>query len=244
MGWTFTHRDNGMTTREFFERELAGGCKILASGMAGSTFYAAVQNPEDATFEPGKVWALVILTQRARGYYNFGYKDMDETMGPNEAQCPQRVLDLLSPIPECHHEKTYCITCDAEISDDTGVWMRFAEPGQRDDVTSPRCAYYPASAKQVDGSAPFHTPGGHGFCGKEAARQFRAESAAYNARVRLAKTITRGAVVRMPRVFQFTSGIKGDTFTYVERNTFLLDGYRVNLGAAWRSYRFEIVEAA
>lgn len=97
MGWTFTNRPKGMTTRAFFEQEWSIGTdqatgEFLGTAIVGSTFYAAVR-----TIKTGEVWALVCSTQRARGYYNFGYKEMDEGMGPNEAQMPAKLLDLLTP---------------------------------------------------------------------------------------------------------------------------------------------------
>lgn len=98
MGWDFSRRDKGsMTDREFFEREygMVGPDPkhtMLAVATKGLTFYAAVQN-----HETGEVRALVILMQRhAADFHNFGYKGMDESMGP-EAQCPARILDLLTP---------------------------------------------------------------------------------------------------------------------------------------------------
>jgi hypothetical protein len=32
----------------------------------------------------------------AKGYYNFGYKAIDESMGPCEISCPERILKLLT----------------------------------------------------------------------------------------------------------------------------------------------------
>lgn len=246
MGSTSTHREPGMTTRYFFEHEvgLAKGSEILASAVIGGTFYAAVKNADDAIYEPGRVSALVIVTQWSSGYFNYTWKDMDEFSGPNEATCPDKILDLLSPIPECDHDKAYCKLCHAEISDDTGLWMRFAEPGQREDLTSPRCAYFLESERLADGSAPFHVPGGHGWCGNESARIWRAESRAYNARVRAARAVKAGTVIRTARSIEFRSGLAGDTFTYVGKNVFLLDGYRVSLGRGWQAMAFEIVQAA
>jgi hypothetical protein len=241
------HRDAGLTTRQVMEHELPETLtkrgRILASAMVGSTFYAAVQQ-QPGTPDAGKVWALVVLTWKSSGYFNFTYKEMDEDMGPTEATCPDKILDLLSPIGECSHDKTYCQTCDAEISDETGVWMRYAQPGQREDLTSPRCAYFLESKRLADGGAPFHTPGGHGYCSKQSARDWRAESRAYNARVRQARAVKPGTVIRTPKPVEFQSGLEGDTFTYLGKNIFLLNGYRVNLGRGWQATKFEIVAAA
>ena len=43
------------------------------------------------------VFALVcLLSYRPRDEFNFGFKDMDECMGPYDAECPSRILDLLT----------------------------------------------------------------------------------------------------------------------------------------------------
>lgn len=94
MGWTFAHREKGEATNaEWFAREFPSG-EFLATATVGGTFYAAARTKA----EPDKVFALVILTRWVpKDQYNFGYKDMDETMGPNEAKAPAKILDLLSP---------------------------------------------------------------------------------------------------------------------------------------------------
>lgn len=68
--------------------------KVLKSAMVGSTYYAAIEN---TTAKTKTVFAIVCLTStNNRNYYNFAYKDMDETMGPNEAKCPISILKLLT----------------------------------------------------------------------------------------------------------------------------------------------------
>lgn len=98
MGWTFTHRPKGLTTREWFERNLSSDQRFLATATKDGVFYAAVENLPTATYKPGAVWGLVTLTKWTSGHHNYGWKDMDETMGPYEANCPDRILDLLTPI--------------------------------------------------------------------------------------------------------------------------------------------------
>lgn len=69
--------------------------EVLKSSMVGSVYYAAVQK----TQKNGNsvVWAAVFPTQvNTREYFNFGYKAMDETCGPNECQCPKGILALLT----------------------------------------------------------------------------------------------------------------------------------------------------
>lgn len=56
--------------------------------------YAAVENPV-----LDQVFGLVVLMHRNPSpnvYFNFTYKYVDETMGPNESNCPAAILDLLT----------------------------------------------------------------------------------------------------------------------------------------------------
>lgn len=95
MGWLYYHREPGETDRDHFAGKFGEGYEILDCATKRNVFYAALKTPED------KVIAFVALIQRVRGdYYNFGYKDMDESMGPSEAECPARILDLLTPVED------------------------------------------------------------------------------------------------------------------------------------------------
>lgn len=70
--------------------------EVLKSSMRGSTYYAAVKmtDKETGKFE---IFAAVFLTSiNNRDYFNFNYKDMDETCGPYECDCPKGILDLLT----------------------------------------------------------------------------------------------------------------------------------------------------
>lgn len=121
MGWTSyraTNYKNGKIDRKaecdayFLEGLNRGHFDVLKSSMVGSTYYAAVKPlkksngkdengnyiyvdmPENEQF----VFAVVFLTStNQKDYYNFSYKDMCESMGPYECDCPKSILDLLSP---------------------------------------------------------------------------------------------------------------------------------------------------
>lgn len=81
--------------------EVIGKYELLMSAMVGGTHYAAVRKTIFATEtepESVKVFAAITLTRVDNNdYYNFAYKDMDESMGPCEDKCPKAILDLLSP---------------------------------------------------------------------------------------------------------------------------------------------------
>jgi hypothetical protein len=61
-------------------------------------YYAAVESviKETGAREVFAVVCLVYYNRRDREGYIFGYKDMTESMGPCEAECPTPILDLLS----------------------------------------------------------------------------------------------------------------------------------------------------
>lgn len=95
MGWLFTSKagPRGQAeTLEFFKREFApreGSGGVVDCAIAANTAYLVYQHSD------GERYAVVCLLSRRDG--SFGYKDMDEGMGPFEANCPARILNQLSP---------------------------------------------------------------------------------------------------------------------------------------------------
>lgn len=109
MGWTSqraTFYKNGTVDRKaemdnYYKEEDSVNKKYhyrtLKSAMVGSTYYAAIERTNNETQEK-EVFAIICLTSvNMDDYYNFSYKDMDETMGPNERKCPIGILNLLTP---------------------------------------------------------------------------------------------------------------------------------------------------
>ena len=106
MGWLeyqATHYKNGKVDRKAemdaiynWEDEVRGA-EVVKSAMVGSTYYAAIRSFNKTNgFEC--ITAVVCLTStNNKSYYNFAYKDMDETMGPYKFDCPKTILDLLPP---------------------------------------------------------------------------------------------------------------------------------------------------
>lgn len=105
MGWLFMqslggfagprqHLDDQFT----YARETVRSTVLRSALVRVRTYYAAV---EQARPDRGReVLALVCLVKynpREREGYVFGYKGMDETTGPCEAECPPAILDLLTP---------------------------------------------------------------------------------------------------------------------------------------------------
>lgn len=110
MGWLIYNHTPASIRDEIarlctWESEAGRGYPVHIS-QKGNVWYAAVRNEitggtsngpgdfvRDAT--GGYTFAAVFLTRREGG--GWGYKDMDETMGPREAQAPIKLIDLLSP---------------------------------------------------------------------------------------------------------------------------------------------------
>lgn len=106
MGWLYMRCLNGYSgPRQYLDAQFT--CQrpdhrstVLRSALVGRrVYYAAVEhNPTDSGER--EVFALVCLVRynpRDHEGYIFGYKEMDEGMGPNEADCPESILDLLTP---------------------------------------------------------------------------------------------------------------------------------------------------
>lgn len=103
MGWTETrptHYKKGGVDRKaemderWTQREHDGYAElnVLKSVMVGTHYYAAIEVKRNGVRE--YVFATTALTSIRDGW--FGYKDMDETMGPYLYECPKSILDLLT----------------------------------------------------------------------------------------------------------------------------------------------------
>lgn len=139
MGWTYFDKPAGEKTADYIKRTLTwehGGVKNTCLDVAIvklRTAYAAVETVRpDGTRE---VWASVWLLDYPRNYrFNFGYKDMDESMGPCEDECPERILKLLTPTDHEYAQKwrARCWenikrrTAKPKVTD--GCTLRFAAP--------------------------------------------------------------------------------------------------------------------
>ena len=103
MGWTVYYHTPTDERAEIMRICMGEHLTPLAASKVGSTWYVAIRSthPGGASdyvtdLDGSFTFAAVILTSRAGG--EWGYKDMDEGMGPNEARCPKYLLDMLSPL--------------------------------------------------------------------------------------------------------------------------------------------------
>lgn len=94
-----------------YERDDVRSTVLRSALVRMRTYYAAVEQLRVGA--PRQVFALVCLVRynpRARDGYIFGYKDMDETVGPCEAECPRAILDLLTS-PANEHAAAWRARC-------------------------------------------------------------------------------------------------------------------------------------
>ena len=106
MGYTELHKEKYVKLLDFFKQEF--NCKnevreweVLACSTKSNVAYLACKL---TTKEEVKVVAVVCILSYPKKdpYYNFGYKDMDETMGPYYYDCPEKILKLLTPTNSIH----------------------------------------------------------------------------------------------------------------------------------------------
>lgn len=91
MGWTYTHKEAGVSTLDFFRAEFAQlNGRVLDCKVKNNVAYLLYEFHRKNT-------ALICLLGRSKDYQNFGYKDIGEDCGPYECFCPNSILDKLSP---------------------------------------------------------------------------------------------------------------------------------------------------
>ena len=110
MGWLYMQSLGGHSgPRQYLDAQFTyerpeRRVRVLRSSLVKTrTYYAAVEIVSTAgTREVIAIVCLVRYNPRDAEGYIFGYKDMDETMGPCEAECPANILDLLTPTDREH----------------------------------------------------------------------------------------------------------------------------------------------
>lgn len=111
MGWLFMSR-GGMapftTPKAYLDNQCTyppdpakgreTGLRVLKSTVRFSAYYGACQSYDaDGARETFAIICLVRWNPGAKSGEEFGYKDMTETMGPYNYDCPASILDLLGP---------------------------------------------------------------------------------------------------------------------------------------------------
>jgi hypothetical protein len=106
MGWLYMQSLKGFSgPRQYLDDQFTYDrpdhtSRVLRSALVKMRVYYAAVERMDAETGGRIVWAAICLVRynpRDREGYVFGYKDMDETMGPCAQDCPKAILDLLTP---------------------------------------------------------------------------------------------------------------------------------------------------
>jgi hypothetical protein len=103
MGWTGSYEWTSATAvhAELLDQLTRSGFTVLgkAATSYGRNFYVAIEKPD----VPATMFVAIVSGGRATGRRGddimWGYKDMDESMGPYEYDCPLALLDKLGPPP-------------------------------------------------------------------------------------------------------------------------------------------------
>lgn len=115
MGWTYTWAYHGSGVRNYLDRQFEcdnehGRWEIIKSALVRMrTYYAACRwtNKKTGRVKTFAIVALVNYNPRDKEGLTLGWKEMDESMGPCEAECPLAILDLLDPPDEDSHAKDW-----------------------------------------------------------------------------------------------------------------------------------------
>lgn len=130
MGTTCTYKPKGQPLTEFFIQHGVLGWRdetvtkrtVLDGALVNLTEYYAAVEELDLQTGARRVWAAVFKITMVRVSredswgHNFCYKDMDESMGPYQTNCPERILKLLTPT-EYEHAISWREACWKRIND-------------------------------------------------------------------------------------------------------------------------------
>ena len=117
MGWTFFHKAKGIKAVDAIKREMGAEWIekrfVAASATREAVFIVAqFHEPESKVYVPdadGMIRALLVFAIKSvpKDAYNFGYKDMEEGMGPYGCPAPMSIIaqcselqDPIGPLPE------------------------------------------------------------------------------------------------------------------------------------------------
>lgn len=110
MGWLYTHKPSDVSAVDFlksrFDSESDTAKYEVLSGKVINlkTAYLAIRRTNKVTGKSVVYAEVVLLGYSKKDYNNFGYKDMSEFSGPYYYDCPQSILDLLSPADDLKGE--------------------------------------------------------------------------------------------------------------------------------------------
>ena len=104
MGWLYQNEPlRNKTPAEYFTEEYTHDSEevknvVVATATVGNTVYAAIHHTVKARQVSFVYCAVLLFRNTVKD--GFGYKAMTECMGPYEAECPERIMRLLSPVAD------------------------------------------------------------------------------------------------------------------------------------------------
>jgi hypothetical protein len=109
MGWTYYYKPKGIKAIDSIKENSLGRewCEkhfVKASASLGAVFIVGkFHEPESKVYVPdadGMVRAILVYKIQSvpKDHYNFGYKDMEESMGPYGCPCPPSIIEAASPL--------------------------------------------------------------------------------------------------------------------------------------------------
>lgn len=145
MGWTY-FASLGRNTIDLLKSEMEAENDFakwewLDHAQRGSVVYAVIKktpklSSNDTTYvhdADGSFRFIVVLLTSRRGEtgYEFGYKDITESMGPVHNDCPQRLLDLASPFRDDYQGfgRQWRDACRCKRTADRDAKARRPKPG-------------------------------------------------------------------------------------------------------------------
>lgn len=120
MGWLYSESWSTPTAmRNHLRDELTrSGYTIKKDALTkrAHNYWAAIE-------KEGRTSILLCLINGSPRGGGYGYKDMDEFMGPVEEDCPESLLALASPIPDCA-DPAACAAADETFRRCSSCWAR------------------------------------------------------------------------------------------------------------------------
>lgn len=119
MGWLYMQSLRGHASpAHYLDDQFTYQCeglhsRVLKSALVGRVYYAAVEHLEaSGAREVFAAVCLIDFNPSAPDGFIFGYKDMTENMGPYESDCPDAILNLLSPTDSAY-SREWRVRCRA-----------------------------------------------------------------------------------------------------------------------------------
>lgn len=99
MGWTFSTQwpDKSAMIKHLCDEQVL--YTTIAKCVRGSALYAVHEAKSKASGSWTRIIAVYLLGSDVKRGGGWGYKDMDESMGPTVADCPPKYFELVPEVP-------------------------------------------------------------------------------------------------------------------------------------------------